>query len=96
MITPITEAHRSLVREMEAQGLYLRNSIEYYAQKIADSEARAVASAVAALTRTHRNDQQRSACPMCLVAALTAERDQLRYYARDREDLGAAMKEGAK
>jgi len=45
----VTEAHRSLVREMEAQGLYLRNSIEYYAQKIADSEARAIAKQVDAL-----------------------------------------------
>ena len=31
-----------------------------------------------AYTCTHHNDQQRSACPVCLVAALTTERDQLR------------------
>jgi hypothetical protein len=31
-----------------------------------------------AYTCTHHNDQQRAACPVCLVAALTAERDQLR------------------
>ena len=29
-------------------------------------------------TCTHHNDQRRIACPVCLVAALTAERDQLR------------------
>ena len=31
-----------------------------------------------AYTCTHHNDQQRAACPVCLVPALTAERDQLR------------------
>jgi hypothetical protein len=31
-----------------------------------------------ACTCTHHNDQQRAACPVCLVTALTAERDQLR------------------
>ena len=31
-----------------------------------------------AYTCTHHSDQQRAACPVCLVAALTAERDQLR------------------
>jgi len=29
-------------------------------------------------TCTHHNDQQRAACPVCLVTALTAELDQLR------------------
>jgi len=29
-------------------------------------------------TCTHHTDQQRTACPVCLVTALTAERDQLR------------------
>jgi hypothetical protein len=29
-------------------------------------------------TCTHHNDAERTACPVCLVAALTAERDQLR------------------
>jgi hypothetical protein len=29
-------------------------------------------------TCTHHSDQQRTACPVCLVTALTAERDQLR------------------
>jgi transposase-like protein len=32
----------------------------------------------AAYTCTHHNDRQRAACPVCLVAALTAERDELR------------------
>ena len=31
-----------------------------------------------AYTCIHHSDQQRAACPVCLVAALTAERDQLR------------------
>ena len=31
-----------------------------------------------AYTCTHHNDQQRAACPVCLVASLTAERDKLR------------------
>ena len=31
-----------------------------------------------AFTCTYHNDQQRAACPVCIVAALTAERDQLR------------------
>ena len=30
-----------------------------------------------AYTCTHHNDQQRAECPVCLVATLTAERDQL-------------------
>jgi hypothetical protein len=32
----------------------------------------------AAYTCTHHNDQMRTACPVCLVTALTAERDELR------------------
>jgi hypothetical protein len=35
-----------------------------------------------AYTCTHHNDQMRTACPVCLVAALTAERDQLRAQLR--------------
>jgi hypothetical protein len=31
-----------------------------------------------AYTCTHHNDQQRASCPVCIVTALTAERDQLR------------------
>jgi len=31
-----------------------------------------------AYTCTHHNDQQRAACPVCIITALTAERDQLR------------------
>ena len=38
-----------------------------------------------AYTCTHHNDQQRAACPVCLVAALTAERDQLRARAERAE-----------
>ena len=48
------------------------------AQLIADSEARAVASAVTTLTCTHHTDHQRAACPVCLVTAVATERDQLR------------------
>jgi hypothetical protein len=36
----------------------------------------------AAYTCTHHNDQQRAACPVCLVTALTAERDQLQAQLR--------------
>jgi len=35
-----------------------------------------------AYTCTHHNDQMRAACPVCLVTALTAERDQLRAELR--------------
>ena len=35
-----------------------------------------------AYTCTHHNDQQRAACPICLVTALTAERDQLQAQLR--------------
>ena len=31
-----------------------------------------------AYTCTHHNDKQRTTCPVCLVAALTTERDKLR------------------
>ena len=54
-----------------------------FAQFIADSEARAVAEVVNALTCTHHNDQQRIACPVCLVTELTSERDLLRACLRD-------------
>ena len=44
--------------------------------------ARALERELVALTGTrtctHHTDQQRAACPVCLVSALTAERDQLR------------------
>ena len=40
----------------------------------------------AAYTCTHHNDAERTACPVCLVAALTAERDQLRA---ERDQLAA-------
>jgi len=33
-------------------------------------------------TCTHHNDAERTACPVCLVTALTAERDQLRAQLR--------------
>ena len=33
---------------------------------------------------THHNDQQREACPVCLVTALTAERDELRFKCDDK------------
>ena len=36
-------------------------------------------------TDTHHNDQQRSGCPVCLVTALTAERDRLRARAERAE-----------
>jgi hypothetical protein len=44
-------------------------------------------------TCTHHNDAERTACPVCLVTALTAERDQLRDQlsaARHRETIALA------
>ena len=38
-----------------------------------------------AYTCTHHNDQQRSACPVCLVTALTAERDRNVSHRLERE-----------
>lgn len=61
-----------------------------------------------AYTCTHHNDQQRAACPVCLVAAITAESVQLRDQlaaARQRETValaswdeerGRALREGAR
>ena len=77
-----TKAHLALARDImlghtpgcSAEAVGIRNA----AQLIADSEARAVAEVVNALTCTHHNDKQRAACPVCLVTTLTAERDQLR------------------
>jgi DNA repair ATPase RecN len=77
------EAHYNLRRQV------IFSPPDEGAQLIADSEARAVASAVATLTCANHNDQQRSACPVCLVAALTAERDQLRAALADPQQLHA-------
>ena len=73
MNTPTpTEAHTDLVESV------VYSNARSAALQIAESEARAIAAAVTTLTCTHHNDQQRAACPVCLVAALTAERDQIR------------------
>ena len=71
MNTP-TEAHYDLRRQV------IFSDADEGAELIAESEARAVAAAVTALTCTHHNDQQRVECPVCLVTHLTAERDQFR------------------
>ena len=72
MNTPTpTEAHLDLVESVRY------SNDRSAALQIADSEARAVAAAVTALTCTHHNDQQRAECPVCLVTHLTAERDLL-------------------
>ena len=69
MNTPTpTEAHRKLCRDVIF-------SATDGAELIADSEARAVAAAVTALTCVHHNDKQREKCPVCLVTTITAERD---------------------
>lgn len=79
MSASITEAHRKLAYElMQMDDRLSAFAHRTAAQLIANSEARAVAAAVTALTCTHHNDQQRVACPVCLVTALTAERDKLR------------------
>ena len=79
MSTP-TEAHYDLRRKV------IFSDADDGAELIADSEARAVAAAVTALTCTHHNDKQRAECPVCLVVALTAERDLLRACLRDLVD----------
>lgn len=38
-----------------------------------------------AYTCTHHNDQQRAACPVCLIATLTTERDAARARAESAE-----------
>ena len=75
MSAPVTEAHIDLVRYVLDAEWYGSNVEKKFAQLIADSEAQAVAAAVTALTCTHHNDAMRAACPVCLVAALTTERD---------------------
>ena len=75
--TQITEAHYDLRRQV------IFSDADDGAELIADSEARAVAEVVNALTCTHHNDQQRIACPVCLVTELTSERDLLRDCLRD-------------
>ena len=105
MSTP-TEAHLDLA--LQIADAFSRSGNVAAARLIADSEARAVAAAVTALTCTHHNDQQRAACPVCLVAAITAESVQLRDQlaaARQRETValaswdeerGRALREGAR
>jgi hypothetical protein len=73
------EAHYNLRRQV------IFSPPDEGAQLIADSEARATAAAVATLTCTHHTDQQRAACAVCLVAALAAERDELRARAERAE-----------
>ena len=75
--TQITEAHYDLRRRV------IFSDADDGAELIADSEARAMAEVVNALTCTHHNDQQRIACPVCLVTELTSERDLLRACLRD-------------
>jgi len=82
MSTSITEEHRALWTKLynlaHDEIFDVASSDGPAHQLIADSEAKAVASAVAALTCTHHNDAERTACPVCLVSALTAERGKLR------------------
>jgi membrane peptidoglycan carboxypeptidase len=75
MSTPI-EAHLDLA--LQIAEAFARSGNVAAARLIADSEARAVAAKVSSLTCIHHNDQQRAACPVCLVTALTTERDELR------------------
>ena len=82
MSTP-TEAHYDLRRHV------IFSDPDDGAELIADSEANAVAAAVTALTCIHHNDLERAARPVCLVAALTAERDQLRAELANEKNLHA-------
>ena len=68
----VTEAQYQLAHKIRQS-----STQESAAQLIADSEARAVRDALWATTCTHHNDKQRAECPVCLVATLRGERDQL-------------------
>ena len=86
MNTPTpTEAHLDLVLQI-AEAISRSGNVAA-TQLIADSEARAVATAVTMLTCTNHNDKQRAECPVCLVAALTAERDSLRTQVEQKRHL---------
>ena len=74
----VTEAHRVLARHLSTEAESVPHLCDLMAQAIADSEAQAVASALSNVTCTHHNDMARAECSVCLVAALRAERDQLR------------------
>ena len=86
MSTPaqVTEAHRQIARYIGrgTAGEYPQDA-EHDAQLIADSEARAVASALSNVTCTHHNDKQRAECPVCLVAALRADVDRITIALKD-------------
>ena len=76
----VKESHRKLAADLCRSATGSNRALHHvpkFAQLIADSEAKAVASALSNVTCTHHNDKQRAECPVCLVAALTAERDQL-------------------
>ena len=76
MSTQVTEAHRKLAADLCRHATGSNRALHHvpkFAQLIADSEARALAAAVTALTCTHHNDQQREECPVCLVTQLRAE-----------------------
>ena len=60
------------------------------AQLIADSEARACAWALWAITCTHHTDKQRAECPVCLITALTSELGKLRAEVERLKADGAA------
>jgi hypothetical protein len=49
-----------------------------------------------AYTCTHHNDQQRASCPVCLVAALAAERDELRAECSEAHWAAHYLKVGGK
>ena len=68
-----TPKHRELVREMAFQGLYLNRSIEHYAQLLADSEARAVEAAVAAIIEKNAPEIAKANAEL---ARLRAQNDQ--------------------
>jgi hypothetical protein len=110
--TPITETHLELVRDMAAQGQYLSRSIEHYAQEIADSEARAWDQLRAEVELWELAFQEQFARADRAEAELAAERARLDWLEKSdpdslhwwtvgepnsiRDDIDAAMKEGAK
>lgn len=83
-----TDAHRDLVELIRGREdpTQFDLSDERAAERIAESEVRAVATVVSNLTCTHHTDKQRAECPVGLVAQLREERDRLhRDLAKERE-----------
>ena len=74
--TLVIVINRLLLR-LDARGVSANQIVACIKPLIAESEAKAVASALSNVTCTHHNDKQRAECPVCLVAALRADVERL-------------------